>query len=152
VHTAYQQDIIKGILDIVASEGPVVTERVFELYTRASGGQRVTRPVRDIMDEAIDTALKTGLLEQIRDNIAGHILRTVYLPDTPAVVLRRRGDRELEHIPPTEVACLAAHILAKDPQINDTELMRDLLTAFERVRLTSNAAAFLDACIAMARR
>jgi hypothetical protein len=152
VHTAYQRSIIEGILDIVTNEGPVVTERVYELYIRASGGHRVTRPVRDIMDEAIDTALKTGLLEQIRDNIAGHILKTVYLPDTPAVVLRRRGDRELEHIPPTEVAALAAHILAKDPQINDTELMRDLLNAFERLRLTSNAAAFLDACIAMARR
>jgi hypothetical protein len=30
--------------------------------------------------------------------------------------------------------------------------MRVLLTAFERVRLTSNAAAFLDDCIAIARR
>jgi hypothetical protein len=30
--------------------------------------------------------------------------------------------------------------------------MRVLLSAFERVRLTSNAAAFLDDCIAIARR
>src|ERR1700679_234039 len=53
-------------------------------------------PVRDIMDEAIDTALNAGLVEQIRDKIAGHILKTMYLPDTPAVGLRRRVDRELD--------------------------------------------------------
>ena len=152
VHAANQWSIIEGILDIVTGEGPVVTDRVYELYVRASGGRRVTKPVRDTMDEATDTALKKGLLEQIRDNVAGRTVRTVYLPGASPVMQRRRGDRELEHIPPTEVAAVAGHILTRDPRISDTELMRALLTAFERVRLTSNAAAFLDDCIAIARR
>ena len=129
-----------------------MTDRVYELYIRASGGRRVTKPVRDTMDQATDTALKKGLLEQIRDNIAGRSVRTLYLSGTPPVVLRRRGDRELEHIPPTEVAAVVGQILDQDPRISDTELMRALLTAFDRVRLTSNASAFLDDCIAIARR
>lgn len=99
-----------------------------------------------------DAAVKKGLLEQIRDKVAGRTIRTVHLPDTPPVVLRRRGERELEHIPPTEVAAVARHILLEDPQISDTELMRVLLSAFERVRLTSNATAFLNDCIAIARK
>ncbi len=151
-HAAPQWSIIEGIVDIVTSEGPVVTDRVYELYVRASGGHRVTKPVRDAMDKATNAAVKKGLLEQIRDNVAGRTVRTLYLPGTPPVILRRRGDRELDHIPPTEVAALAGHILTEDPQISDIELMRVLLTAFERVRLTSNAGAFLDDCIAIARR
>lgn len=151
-HAALRQSIIEGILDIVTSEGPVVTDRVYELYVRASGGRRVTKPVRDALDKATDTALRNGQLKQIRDNLAGRTVRTVYLPDTPPVIVRQRGDRELEHIPPTEVAAVAGHILTEDPQISDTELARVLLTAFERVRLTSNAAEFLDDCIAIARR
>ena len=152
VHAANQGSIIDGILDIVTDEGPVVTDRVYEVYVRASGGRRVTKAVRETMDQATDTAVKKGLLKQIRDNVAGRAVRTVYLPDTPSVVLRRRGDRELEHIPPTEVAAVAGHIVTEDPRIRDTELMRLLLTAFERVRLTSNATAFLDDCIAIALR
>jgi len=152
VHAASQWSIIEGIVDIVTGEGPVVTDRVYELYVRASGGRRVTKPVRDTLDEATSIAIKKGLLEQIHDNVADRTVRTVYLPGTPPVVLRRRGDRELEHIPPTEVAAVAGHILTENLQISDVELMRVLLTAFERVRLTNSAGAFLDDCIAIARR
>jgi hypothetical protein len=76
----------------------------------------------------------------------------VHLPGTPPVILRRRGDRELEHIPPTEVAAVACHILSQDPSISGSELKRLLLSAYERVRLTSNASNFLDDCITLASR
>jgi hypothetical protein len=79
-------------------------------------------------------------------------VRTLYLPGTPAVIHRRRGDRELEHIPPTEVAAVVRRILDHNPSANDRELKRLLLSTFERVRLTNNASAFLDDCIAIARR
>ena len=143
---------MEGIVNIVTGEGPVVTDRVYELYVRASGGHRVTKPVRDALDQATQTALKKGLLDQIRDNMTNRSVRTLHLPGTPSVVQRRRGDRDLEHIPPTEVAAVARHILDDDPGVNDSELKRLLLTAFERVRLTTNASAFLDDCIAIARR
>jgi very-short-patch-repair endonuclease len=152
VRNAFQWVITEGILDIVTAEGPVIAERVYELYLRASGGHRVTKPVRDALDDATAAALKKGLLAQIRDNLTGRSVKTLYLPGTPSVVLRRRGDRELEHIPPTEVAAVARHILNRDPWIQDSELKRVLLTAFERIRLTKLAEDFLDDCIAIARR
>ena len=83
VHAASQWSIIEGIVDIVTGEGPVVTDRVYELYVRASGGRRVTKPVRDAMEQATNAAVKKGLLEQIRDNVAGRTVRTLYLPGTP---------------------------------------------------------------------
>ena len=149
IHSALPWAIVEGIVDIVTGEGPVVTDRVYELYVRASGGHRVTKPVRDALDQATRTALKKGLLEQIRDNMTNRSVRTLYLPGTPPVIQRRRGDRELEHIPPTEVAAVARHILDR-PWLNDSELKRLLLT-FERVRLTTNASAFLDDCIRLSR-
>ena len=152
VRSASQSDLIKGIVDIVTSEGPVVTVRVYELYLRASGGHRVTKPVRDALGQATETAVDRGLLQQIRDNMTDRSVKTLCLPGTPSVVLRRSGGRELEHIPPTEVAEVARHILEHDPGIKDSELKRLLLTAFERVRMTNIASAFLDDCIAIARR
>jgi very-short-patch-repair endonuclease len=151
-HAASQWSLIEGIVSIVTSEGPVVTDRVYELYVRASGGRRVTKPVRETLEKATDAAVKKGQLEQVRDKVAGRTVRTLHSPGTSPVVPRRRGERELEHIPPTEVAAAARQILTDNPQINDTGLMRTLLSVFERVRLTSNATAFLDDCIAIARR
>ena len=79
-------------------------------------------------------------------------MKTLYLPQTPSIILRRRGDRELEHIPPTEVAAVARHIISSDPGIDDNELKRLILTVFERIRMTTTASAFLDDCIAIAHR
>jgi very-short-patch-repair endonuclease len=152
VHSALQGAIIEGIVDIVTGEGPAVVDRVYELYVRASGGHRVTKPVRQALDRATAAALRRGLLQQIQDGVTSQSANTLYLPGTQPVVLRRRGDRELEHIPPTEVAAVARHILGHNTGISDSELRRLLLIAFERVRMTSNASAFLDDCIAIARR
>jgi hypothetical protein len=78
-------------------------------------------------------------------------VRTLHLPGTPPVILRRRGDRELEDIPPTEVAAVVHH-LSHDPSISDDEIKRLLLSACERVRLTSSASDFFDDCITLAQR
>ena len=40
VSNAVQWAIIDGIVDIVTGEGPIVTDRLYELYVRASGGHR----------------------------------------------------------------------------------------------------------------
>ena len=151
VHNAFSWAIIEEIVDIVTSEGPVVTDRVYELYVRASGGHRVTTSVRDALSHATDRAIGRGMLQKIKDGVISRSAKTLYLPGTPPVVLRRRGDRELEHIPSTEVAAVARHILDCDIGISDSELKRLLLIAFERVRMTKAASDFLDICIALAR-
>jgi hypothetical protein len=152
VDGALQWAIIDGIVDIVTGEGPVVTDRVYELYVRASGGHRVSKNKRHLLERATTTALRRGLLQQTQIGRTSRSAKTLHLPGTPPVTPCRRGDRELEHIPPTEVAAVARHILGHDTQISDSELKRLLLTAYERVRLTSSASAFLDDCIAIARR
>jgi very-short-patch-repair endonuclease len=152
VRSALQWSIIDGIVDIVTGEGPVITDRLYQLYIHASCGHRVTKPVRHALDQATTAAIRRGLLQEASDGINNQSAKTLYLPGTPPVILRRRGDRELEHIPSTEVGALVRHILAQDTRISDSELKRLLLSAYERVHLTDNASAFLDACITLARR
>jgi very-short-patch-repair endonuclease len=152
VRTASQRVVAEGIIEIVRAEGPVITERVYDLYLRASGGHRVTKPVRDALDEATAAAVATGQIKQVRDRLASRMVKTLYLPQTPSITLRQRGDRELEHIPPTEVAAVVRHIMGSDPGIGDGELKRLILTAYERVRMTTNAVQFLDDCIDIAHK
>ena len=122
-----QWAIIDGLVEIVSGEGPVVTDRLYELYVRASGGQRVGKNIRHVLDQATAAAIRKGLLCQTNGGQTGQSARTLHLPGTPPVILRRRGDRELEHIPPTEVAAVAHHILSHDTNISDSELKRLLL-------------------------
>jgi very-short-patch-repair endonuclease len=147
VNSALQWTLVEGIVDIVAVEGPVVTDRVYDLYLRASGGHRISKNMRQALDQATAAAIRRGLLQRISDGEISQSTKTLYLPGTAPVVPRRRGDRELEHIPPTEVASVTRHILDQDPRISDNELKRLLLTAYERIRLTGNASTFLDECI-----
>jgi hypothetical protein len=91
-----------------------------------------------------------GLLDQIGDHGINPSGKTVYLPGTQVVIVRTRGDRELEHIPPTEVAAVVRHVFEHVPGIGTEELKRILLTAYDRVRLTDNASLFLDRCIGLA--
>jgi hypothetical protein len=143
--------IIEGTVDIVTGEGPVIIDRVYELYVRVSGGHRVTKPVGGALDRATAGALRRGLLQEVKDGVTSRSKVTLCLPGTPPVALRCRGDTDLEHIPMTEVAAVARHILDHDTRINDHELRRLLLIALKRVRMTSSASAFLDDFITIAR-
>ena len=132
---AAQRTIVNGLVEIITGEGPAVTDRLYELYVRASGGQQVEN-IRHALDQATTTAIRKGLPCQIGDGQTSQSQGSCTSPARHRVTLRR-GDRELEHIPPTEVAAVTRHILSQDP--SDSELKRLLLSAYERVRLTSNA-------------
>ncbi len=149
--TASQASIIDAMVEIVTQEGPIVAARLYELYVRASGGHRVGKTIRQVLNRAAYAAVRSGQLVQIDDQLPGQAAKTLYLPGTPAVVLRHRGDRTLEEVPRSEVAAVAKEILRRDPSVGDTELKRLLLVAYERVRLTENASSYLDDCIVLAR-
>ncbi|GIU88473.1 MAG: hypothetical protein KatS3mg009_2988 [Acidimicrobiia bacterium] len=151
-NSASQKELIAGLAEIVAVEGPIVARRAYELYVRAAGGQRVGKRIRSTLNRAAAAAVRTGRLAQIRDAQPGQQAKTLYVPGGPDVCVRERGPRELEDIPPTEVAALARVLIDEEPTISDEALKRRLLELYERIRLTANASAYLDGCIKLARR
>jgi very-short-patch-repair endonuclease len=152
VYEAPQVAIIDGIVEIVAVEGPVVASRVYELYVRANGGFRVGKNIRSTLNRATAAAVRAGRLEQIEDDEPGQARKTLFLPGTPPVVVRVRGERDLEEIPVSEVAAVARRLLEHDRDLDDASIKRILLSFYDRIRLTTNASAFLDRCLAEARR
>jgi hypothetical protein len=67
VNSAVQRAIIDGLVEIVTGEGPVVTDRLYELYVHASGGRRVGKNIRHLLDRATTIATRKGLLCQTSD-------------------------------------------------------------------------------------
>lgn len=97
-----QRDVIEGLMSIVEVEGPIVCERLYELYVRGSRDPGVAS-VKTQLNRAIHRAVSTGILAQVEPLGGGQIDKTVHLPDRPSVVRRERGPRLFQHVPQSEV-------------------------------------------------
>ncbi len=142
--TADLRQLVSGVVEIVGAEGPVLGRRVWQVYARAAGIQRLRREPRAALHEAIREALREGLIvernEEGTDDVEARVLRS---PDAPMVIVRQRSDRDLQDVPPSEVATVMHRLLAENPRLSSETLYRATLDAFGLRRLTEPARARL---------
>ena len=132
-------------------EGPVVAIRAYRLINRASGSQRFTAPARKALNQACAEAVRKGLLTATNPlNKEGQWQLVLRRPGSPEVFLRERGPRELEELPPDEVAAVLMLIGAENGTTDSEALKRQLLETFNWVRLTKKVNEFLDQCMELA--
>ena len=148
--TASQAGLASLLADIARREGPVLAIRAYRLINRASGRQRLTTPARRALNRACAAAVRTGHVVAAnpleREGQAQLVLRS---PDSPNVVLRERGPRELDELPPDEIAALLRSLSAAGGTMETEALKRQVLDRLGWVRLTRNVNEFLDECIAL---
>ena len=133
---------ISGLVDIVSVEGPITGKRLYALYVRATGVQRVTRPKRSVLNRATARAVRDGLLvEDDPLNETGQATKTFRLPNQPEVVVRDLGSRGIHDLPPAEVAELMVNL---DRSGSTDELFRAVLHWYELTRLTQQTEARLQ--------
>jgi hypothetical protein len=95
-------EIIDGLVEIVAAEGPILTQRAYRVYVKASGGQRVGKNIEDLLVRATERAVRSGRLAQVKDRLHKED-KTLYLPGTPSAVPRSIGSRTLTEVPRSEI-------------------------------------------------
>jgi hypothetical protein len=128
------------VMEIVAAEGPVLAGRAFGLYTRASGGKKLTGAAKAPL-----TGAAWRLKIQDRVVIAREGATTIDNSDvlraagTPPVLVRELGPRTLEEVPLDEVAALMRRLREGGAQ----ELKRAVLDTYGLVRLTARADEYL---------
>ena len=74
------------------------------------------------------------------------VLRT---PTTSGVIVRERGSRELDELPPDEVAMMLRVLRGVDRTPEAEVLKRQVLDRLGLIRLTRNVNEFLDRCLAL---
>ncbi len=116
---------------IIAVEGPIVTQRAFALYNRASGGKKLTTAARTPLSSAAH-----WLARESRIVLEGDVMR---LPDHPPVRIRELGPRILEEVPLTEIAALMERL----PRTDEAGRKRGILDAYGLTRLTARADEYL---------
>ena len=130
--SASQEEVIAGLVEIVSAEGPMHALRSYQLYAKAAGGNRVGREMRRIFNRALAKAVRSRQITQLSDSLIGQIHKTIHLPDTPPVVLRKRGPRLLYEIPRSELKLLLETI----PPASSEQLKREALIALDMVHMS----------------
>jgi hypothetical protein len=131
--TAGREAVGPVLLEIVHAEGPILAERAYRLYVRASGGKALTSIARAPLSGAAYRLRQAGAIEFEGE---GEILRPT---GVAAVRVRELGPRALDEVPLREVAELMRRLRAAGA----AELPRAVLDTYGLVRMTAKAEDFL---------
>jgi hypothetical protein len=121
------------LLEIISAEGPILAERAYRLYVKASGGKALTSIARAPLSGSTFRLRNAGAIEVEEGS---EVLRPA---GTPEVRVRELGPRALDEVPLREVAELMRRLRAAGA----TELPRAVLDAYGLVRMTAKAEDFL---------
>jgi hypothetical protein len=127
--TAGREAVGPVLLEIVAAEGPVLAERAYRLYVKASGGKALTSIARAPLSGAAFRLRQAGAIMFEGD---GEVLRPTGVAE---VRVRELGPRTLDEVPLREIAELMRRLRAAGVG----ELPRAVLDAYGLVRMTAKA-------------
>ncbi len=134
------------LVEVVRVEGPIVAELAYRRVARASGVLRVTNATRRVLNPALALALRRMRLDSTNPlHGPGYSQRVLQVPGRPYIVVRARGDRDLEDVPPDEVAAVGKAITIRHGLTGEA-LKRAVLDFYDRSRLTERASSYLSAC------
>lgn len=145
--------MVANVVRIVETEGPILGHRLHQVYVRAAGGQRVGREIARLLNRAIETAQRQGLI--VADNPlseSGIKPKTFRTPDQPSVSPRQLGARSLDMVPPAELAHHLAEVGTAEEWLTEEELFRGVLGRLGLKRLTENARTVLSSAMSLVAR
>ncbi|HCU35808.1 MAG TPA: hypothetical protein DGT21_10240 [Armatimonadetes bacterium] len=145
--SAPRADVVDALLEIVEAEGPIVCRRAYQLYAQAAGLQRVGKSIKSALNRALANAVRSGRLAEADERgEAGQHTKVVRIPGSAKVVLRMRGDRTIDEIPPLELAAAMRKCVERSPSLRTEpeRLYRCALDHYELTRMTDNTRSAIE--------
>jgi ketosteroid isomerase-like protein len=145
--TGGRDALMPVVMEIVEAEGPVLAGRAFGLYTRASGGKKLTGAAKAPLTGASWRLKVQGRLEIAREGATTIDNDDVLRPaGSPPVRVRELGPRTLEEVPLDEIAALMDRLC----EAGATDLKRAVLDTYGLIRLTARADEYLERALELA--
>ncbi|MEZ4504448.1 MAG: AAA domain-containing protein [Thermomicrobiales bacterium] len=112
------REIVKELVEIIEAEGPVLCRRVYNLYATAAGFES-ERQIRSVLNSALHNAYTQRQIEYANEwGKPGQIDDILRSPGRSRVRLRSAGGRNLQELPPSEVAEFV-HLVAEECEVVD---------------------------------
>lgn len=130
-HNVVIEKVMNGLLKIISVEGPVQCRRAYRIYARGCLIFNIDRGHSLIFNQAIRTAILKGIIKEDY----GHVLfsqedKFVWLADSKSVIVRTRGGRDLQEIPPTEIGALMTYLGVKNKIVSKDDLLREVFNFY----------------------
>lgn len=137
--------IVQGLVQIAAMEGPVLSTRAFNIYSKKGGMAKVTPVAKKRFLQAVKKANDDGKLSAERDPSAEGIVYLLWLPTMARVNVRELGGRSFDDIPASELGDLMFEVAAEIDSGTDTAKIYQKITELYGLKqLPKNATARLD--------
>lgn len=143
--SATLEEIIHGLLGIISVEGPMVCHRAYFIYARlfekaSPPLEGVPSPIRQKFNAAIRKAIREGKLEDRNEhNAEDDVYRwIVRCPGTPSVIVRKRGNREFNEIPPAELGAVIKYLHRQKISKDTDQLLQAVVELYDFGQMTSN--------------
>ncbi len=130
--------VAEGLCRIIDVEGPMLAKRAYDIYLRGCGIRRMGGELKRSMNKALQHAIQKDKIAKADESGKGGLVYSIVrLTGVPCVILRDRGPRDFEEIPPSELQLVARRLAENgglDPG-SDVHL-RAVLDFFDLKRLT----------------
>ena len=139
----FDDQIIKGLIEIIAIEGPTLTSRAFNLYAKKGGAAKLTPAVSKRIMAALKKALRTKDILLELDISSDKRIGLLWLPSMRKVIPREYGARGFSDIPASELGEVMFELADEVGQQKD-QLYQKMVEIYGRGQLPKNASPRLD--------
>ena len=135
--------IIEGLIQVVAMEGPILTTRAFKLYAKKGGMAKLSPAAAKRFTSALKKAIHAGKISIEVDISTDNTIGLLWLPTMQRVVVREYGARGFDDIPASELGELMFE-LASEVGEDKPSLYQKITELYGLKQLSASATARLD--------
>ena len=135
--------IIQGLVQIIAMEGPTLSTRAFTLYARKGGLAKLSAAAIRRFTIALKKGIKSGMILMELDTNVEKPQALLWLPSMNRVIPREYGNRGFDDIPASELGEVMFE-LASDAGEEKGKLYDEMAKLYGLKQLPKNASARLD--------
>ena len=139
----FDVQIIKGLIEIIAMEGPILTSRAFNLYAKKGGIAKLTPTVSKRIMAALKKALRTKDILIELDISSDKSIGLLWLSSMQRVIPREYGARGFSDIPASELGEVMFELADEVGQEKD-KLYQKMVEVYGLGQLPKNASSRLD--------
>ena len=140
---ALTDQIINGLIQIIAMEGPTLSTRAFNLYAKKGGLAKMAPAATARFTTAVRKAAKVGKISVEADISHNNTVGLLWLPTMQRVVLREYGARGFDDIPASELGELMFELVSEVGE-DKANLYQKITDLYGLKKLPKTAAARLD--------
>lgn len=112
--------------------------RAFKIYAKAASLQRLRSAIRSGLINALNQGIRQKLIVAEREHGGSDKQKLIVrIPNTPPIVVRKRGSRDFSEIPPSEIAEVMQLKRGSESTLGFDVLARAVLDHYGLIRMTA---------------